>query len=144
MDLTNLQKSTRRPAKRVGRGMGSGKGSHTTGRGQKGQKARGSVRVGFEGTKNKKSLIKRVPMLRGKARQKVWQAKPTILNLQDLADWPEKDAVNIKNLLKAGMCESLKVKILGNGEIKKALTVEVPVSKQAAEKITAAGGKIVS
>lgn len=144
MDLAKLPKITEKPAKRVGRGMGSGKGSHTTGRGQKGQKARGGVRVSFEGTKSKKSLLKRVPMLRGKGRQKVWQEKPEILNLADLADWPEKDAVNVKNLVKSGYIKSLKVKILGEGEVKKALIVEIPVSESAAAKITAAGGKIVS
>lgn len=46
--------------------MGSGKGSHTVGRGQKGQKSRGSVPVIFEGMKMKKSLIKRLPKMRGK------------------------------------------------------------------------------
>jgi ribosomal protein L15 len=52
--------------KRVGRGTGSGKGNHTTGRGQKGQKARTSVNIIFEGYKMKKSLIKRLPKVRGK------------------------------------------------------------------------------
>lgn len=48
--------------------MGSGKGSHTVGRGQKGQKARGSVGVLFEGVKMKKSLLKRLPLMRGKGK----------------------------------------------------------------------------
>jgi len=54
--------------KRLGRGMGSGKGSHTSGRGQKGQKSRGGIHVLFEGVKTKKSLLKRLPLMRGKGK----------------------------------------------------------------------------
>ncbi len=54
--------------KRVGRGMGSGKGSHTVGRGQKGQKTRGKINVLFEGMKVRKSFLKRLPLLRGKGK----------------------------------------------------------------------------
>lgn len=61
-----LPKVVKRGAKRVGRGVGSGKGSHTSGRGQKGQKSRGSINILFEGMKMKKSLIKRLPKMRGK------------------------------------------------------------------------------
>lgn len=48
--------------------MGSGKGSHTTGRGQKGQKSKGKIHVLFEGMKMKKSLLKRLPLMRGKGK----------------------------------------------------------------------------
>lgn len=48
--------------------MGSGKGSHTSGRGQKGQKSRGKIHVLFEGMKMKKSLLKRLPLMRGKGK----------------------------------------------------------------------------
>ena len=60
----------------------------------------------------------------------------------DLADWPAKTPVTEENLIKRGLVEAGPVKILGNGEIKTALTVKVKVSKQAGEKITKAGGKI--
>ncbi len=63
-----LPKIVARGKKRVGRGRGSGKGGHTVGRGQKGQKARGKVGVLFEGMKMKKSLIKRLPLQRGKGK----------------------------------------------------------------------------
>ena len=56
--------------KRIGRGMGSGKGSHTVGKGQKGQKSREQVSISFFGTKMKKSLIKKLPMQRGKGKLK--------------------------------------------------------------------------
>ena len=63
--MIKLPKVTIRPKKRVGRGVGSGKGSHTSGRGQKGQKSRGHINVLFEGMKMKKSLLKRLPKSRG-------------------------------------------------------------------------------
>lgn len=130
MDLSNLPKSVKRPAKRVGRGYGSGKGGHTSGRGTKGQKARGSIPVIFEGTKIKKSFIKRLPLLRGRGRMKPWGKKLTVINLSQLNDWPKGKPV-------VG-----DYKILGGGEIKQALDVKVSVSKSAREKILKAGGKI--
>ena len=144
MNLSKLPKTTSRPKKRVGRGIGSCKGGHTTGRGTKGQKAREKVKLGFEGTKTKKSFVKRLPFLRGKGRFKAWGEKPVILNLRDLADWPVKTPVTIENLIKKGLLEEgvRKVKILGMGEVKIALTVKVPASKQAINKITKADGKM--
>jgi large subunit ribosomal protein L15 len=68
MENFKLPKIVLRRKKRVGRGYGSGKGGHTVGRGQKGQKARGKVGVLFEGVKMKKSLIKRLPLVRGKGK----------------------------------------------------------------------------
>lgn len=66
--MIRLPKVIKRSKKRVGRGVGSGKGSHTSGRGQKGQKSRGKVGVLFEGMKMKKSLLKRLPLMRGKGK----------------------------------------------------------------------------
>src|SRR3972149_1988059 len=63
-----LKKTVKKSKKRLGRGYGSGKGGHTSSRGQKGQKSRGKVGVIFEGYKVKKSLIKRLPLLRGKGK----------------------------------------------------------------------------
>jgi len=59
--------------KRLGRGYGSGKGGHTSGRGQKGQKSRTNLHILFEGLKVKKSTIKKFPLLRGKGK---FLAKP--------------------------------------------------------------------
>ena len=144
MNLDKLPKIVTRSKKRVGRGIGSGKGGHTSGRGTKGQKARETVKLVFEGTKTKKSFIKKLPLLRGKGKFKPWGEKPEIVNLGDLADWPAKTIVTVENLIKKGLIGEgvRKVKILGNGEIKTALTVKVPVSHQAGEKITKAGGKV--
>ncbi len=68
--MIKLPKVKYKTKKRVGRGHGSGKGAHTVGRGQKGQKAREKVHILFEGLKVKKSLIKRLPKLRGKGKFK--------------------------------------------------------------------------
>lgn len=54
--------------KRLGRGYGSGKGGHTSGRGQKGQKSRTKIHILFEGLKVKKSTLKKFPLLRGKGK----------------------------------------------------------------------------
>ena len=70
MSLHTLKNIVGKSKKRVGRGLGSGKGGHTVGRGQKGQKTRGKISPLFEGTKVKKSLIKRLPLLRGKGKLK--------------------------------------------------------------------------
>ena len=68
--MITLPKVKQKTKKRVGRGHGSGKGAHTSGRGQKGQKSRGGVHIIFEGLKVKKSLIKRLPFKRGKGKFK--------------------------------------------------------------------------
>lgn len=145
MELHTLPKIVETKAKRVGRGIGSGKGGHTTGRGNKGQKARETVKLDFEGTKFKKSLLKRVPFLRGKGKFKPW-GKAVVFKLGDFEEWSEKTVVDIDALVKAGYLATVheKVKVLGDGEIKKALIFKVPVSKSAQEKIVAAGGKIES
>jgi large subunit ribosomal protein L15 len=137
MNLTKMPKTVRRSSKRVGRGIGSGKGGHTSGRGSKGQKARGSINFGFEGTKTKKSLVKRLPFLRGRAKLKPWQIKPEIINVGDLADWPADTPVTVENLIKRGLIAqgTKRVKILGTGKIDKPLKIMVPASKGAAEKL---------
>jgi large subunit ribosomal protein L15 len=133
--------------KRLGRGYGSGKGGHTSGRGQKGQKARGSVGILFEGMKMKKSFVKRLPFVRGKLKSHP-TGKMLVLNLKDLKDFPnDLKTVNIQNLVKAGLVDKVKavkygVKILGSGEISQKLRFELPVSEPAALKIKKAGGEI--
>jgi large subunit ribosomal protein L15 len=66
MELTNLKKIVMGTKKRIGRGGGSGKGMHTVGRGQKGQKTRGKIPAWFEG--GQLPLIRRTPFLKGKNR----------------------------------------------------------------------------
>jgi len=137
MDLSHLPKIVARSKKRVGRGMGSGKGSHTSSRGSKGQKARGSIPLIFEGMKMKKSLIKRLPFLRGKAKFKSWGTKPYVINLSDLADWPTKTEVTLENLIKRGVIPAATktVKLLGNGTLKEKLIIKIPTSKSVAKQV---------
>jgi large subunit ribosomal protein L15 len=145
MRLDQLPKIIKKPSKRVGRGYGSGKGGHTTGRGTKGQKSRGKLSPIFEGTKTKKSYIKRLPLLRGRGKLKPWKTRPRIVNLQALSGWPKGRTVTGENLAKQGLLKRYKgepVKLLGSGEIKQALMIEVGVSASAKKKILAAGGKI--
>ncbi len=146
MKLEELPKITKRSGKRVGRGYGSGKGGHTSGRGSKGQKARGKVNLIFEGTKIKKSLLKRLPLWRGKGRFKAHN-KPVVVNVKYLNLLPAKEEVTIETLIKYGIIPDSKVaiygiKILGEGDLSVPLIVKLPVSKGAKEKIEKAGGKV--
>lgn len=93
MNLSRLPTISHRPAKRVGRGRGSGKGGHTTGRGTKGQKSRETIPVTFEGAKFKKSLVKRLPFLRGKGKLKPARRAPQLLSIGDLAKLDRKSVV---------------------------------------------------
>jgi large subunit ribosomal protein L15 len=147
INLNQLPKTNVRPKKRLGRGYGSGKGGHTSGRGQKGQKTRSKLPLYFEGTAMRKSLIRRMPMLRGKLRFKPRGDKPIILNLKDLQSLPKGTTVDIASLIKLKVlppaAKDLSVKILGDGDLKVALNVALPISKAAAAKVIKAGGKVV-
>lgn len=146
MKLNQLSKTTSKSKKRRGRGYGSGKGGHTVGRGQKGQKARSKVKLLFEGTKMRKSLIKRLPMRRGKGRFKSLKKKPIIVNVKFLNLLKDKSEVTVDSLIKNNIvnkeAKTYGVKILGEGELQKALIVKLPVSKGAKKKIEKAGGKV--
>ncbi|HSX48778.1 MAG TPA: 50S ribosomal protein L15 [Candidatus Saccharimonadales bacterium] len=142
----NLPKVVSRRAKRIGRGGGSGKGFHTAGRGQKGQKARTDIHILFEGFKVKKSLIHRLPMHRGKGKFKA-NAKPITINLEALNLLPADSKVTVDSLVKAGIVVASEakiygVKILGDGKLTKKLTVSLPISKSASKKVVAAGGTV--
>lgn len=146
--ISQLPKVSERKKKRVGRGYGSGKGGHTSGRGQKGQKSRRHIGVLFEGIKMKKSLIKRLPLRRGKGRFKATD-KPLIINLDLLDILPSGTKVNLETLIQAQIVDkkdaiAYGVKILGDGEVKKKFTIELPISKSAAKKIEKKGGKVLT
>ncbi|ADY54776.1 LSU ribosomal protein L15P [Syntrophobotulus glycolicus DSM 8271] len=128
--------------KRVGRGNGSGLGN-TAGRGHKGQKARsgGGVRPGFEG--GQMPMARRLPK---RGFTNIFAKEYNIVNLSDLEERFESGAeVTLETLIESGLVKKVLdgVKVLGDGELTKALTVKVnKVSKTAAEKIAAAGGKV--
>lgn len=132
--------------KRVGRGYGSGKGGHTVGRGQKGQKTRGKIGVIFEGVKVKKSFIKRLPFLRGKSKLSS-QAKPVVVkigSLNKLADGSVVDASLLvkEKLVKASDAKKRGIKIVGGGKLEKKLTIKLPVSGSVLKQVESLGGKV--
>ena len=142
MDLSNLKPAagSTKNRKRIGRGPGSGSGK-TSGKGHKGQNARsgGGVKPGFEG--GQMPLQRRLPK-RGftSLNKKVY----ALVNLRDLDAFEAGTVVDIEALGKAGLIGGVKdgVKILADGDIGKALTVQAhKFSKSAADKIEAAGGK---
>lgn len=143
MELNKLPKITKRSKKRLGRGLGGGRGK-TSGRGTKGQRARGKIKLGYEG--GQLPLIKRLPFLRGKSRNISLKHKPVIINVKFLNLLPAKTEVDIKTLVKYGILKEeavgFGVKILGEGDLTKSLIVKLPSSKGARKKIEAAGGKI--
>lgn len=143
MDLHKLPKINHSAKKRVGRGRGSGRGK-TAGRGTKGQKARGKVKSFYEG--GQLALIKRLPLLRGKGRNKPRNSKKLAVNVKYLNLLPAGTVVDNQSLVKYKIINSkflhYKVKVLGDGEITKKLIVRIPCSRGAIDKITKAGGKV--
>jgi large subunit ribosomal protein L15 len=124
---------------RVGRGEGS-KGK-TSGRGNKGTKARYQVRPGFEGGGVR--LVMRTPKLRGfKNPAKVYFQVVNVAQLEEL--YPKGGNVTVADLVaKGAVRKNEAVKVLGNGDISVKLNVSVDkVSRSAAEKIVAAGGSV--
>jgi len=126
--------------KRLGRGTGSGHGGTST-RGVKGQKARtsGGVRPGFEGGQT--PLYRRLPQRRGF--RNVNRKEYAIVNLDDLERFEAGTEVTPDLLVESGIVKKMMcgIKLLGDGELTKALTVRVhKFSKSAEEKVRAAGG----
>ena len=128
--------------KRVGRGTSSGSGK-TSGRGTKGQLARsgGGTRPGFEGGQN--PLVKRLPK---RGFTNIFKKEYAVVNLSDLNSFRAGSVVDIDKLLESGKVRKKAkygLKVLGNGNIEKKLTVKAnKFSKSAKEKIEKAGGKV--
>jgi large subunit ribosomal protein L15 len=141
MNLSNLRapKNATEKRKRVGRGMGSGMGKTST-RGHKGQRSRTGSRMirGFEG--GQMPLHRRMPK---RGFTNIFRKEFNIVSLERLAGLGE-TTITPDVLRKAGVIKGkLPVKVLGDGELKVALTVHAhKFSKTAQEKITKAGGKI--
>jgi large subunit ribosomal protein L15 len=139
MNLSNVRapKKANENKKRVGRGMGSGMGKTST-RGHKGQRSRSGSRMmrGFEG--GQMPLHRRVPK---RGFTNIFRQEYNVVNLEKLVGLG--DTINPDLLRKAGVISTKRpVKILGDGELKSAITVQAhKFSKSAQEKITKAGGK---
>ena len=141
MNIHTLEKTVARSHKRLGRGHGSGRGK-TSGRGTKGQKARGTIPPLFEG--GQLNIIERLPMLRGKQRNKSRVVKPEIIQVSALSVLPAKSTVTLAELKKADIVRSdaRRVKILSGGTLSVTLTVHVPCSEGAKKVIEKAGGSV--
>ena len=138
-DLSPVDGSTH-VGKRKGRGNGSGNGK-TAGRGHKCEKSRsgGGVRVGFEG--GQMPLARRIPK---RGFNNIFAKPLTAINVTALNRFEDGATVNLQVLLDSGVLTKCPygVKILGNGELTKKLTVQATAfSASAKEKIEAAGGK---
>ncbi|MGO4929394.1 50S ribosomal protein L15 [Fundicoccus sp. Sow4_D5] len=132
---------SRQERNRVGRGQGSGNGK-TAGRGSKGQKQRsgGGVRLGFEGGQT--ALFRRIPK---RGFNNVNRKDYAVVNLETLNRFEDGTTVNPALLIEAGIVknELSGIKILGEGQLERKLTVQAAkFSKAAEEAITAAGGSI--
>ncbi len=140
--LSHMPSITHRPKKRIGRGHGSGK-VKTGGRGQKGQKAREKVRYGFEG--GQKMLHHRLPMLRGKGRNKPVNNDVVEVQVSALRQFTRGEEVSLQSLIEKHIVEegTARVKIIGNDPLSESLVVRVPVTKGAKQVIENAGGTVV-
>ena len=144
MDQSNLKPpmGAKHKKKRVGCGDGSGHGTFST-RGCKGQKSRSGrdLRPGFEG--GQLPIIKRLPWTRGFTN--VAKIEYSLVNVSDLRLFDADTVVSLEALVESGLVKiaRLPVKILGNGELDRPLTVKAnKFSATAKSKIEAAGGKV--
>ena len=145
MNLDNIPtiKGATHPTKRLGRGEGSGHGK-TSGKGHKGQKSRsgGGIRIGFEG--GQMPLYRKLP--RRGFNNFNFKTSYQLVNLKQL-DKVDGDIVNRTTLLNSGLIRdnSQAIKLLGDGELSRALTIELDqISASAKAKVEAAGGQIKS
>lgn len=143
MKLSQLIKVTAKGKKRVGRGIGSGKG-RTAGRGSKGQKARGKIPLGFAG--GTLPLYKRLPFKRGLGNPKV-SAKLMPIDTAKLSVFKSGSVVNLQSLIEQGIVkekdgQKYGVKIVGNKKMKVALNVKLSATAAATKVIEQAGGKV--
>jgi large subunit ribosomal protein L15 len=151
LSLSNLEPAQeRKDRKRVGRGLGSGKGRYS-GRGINGQKSRAGshkMRAGFEG--GQMPIHMRVGKLRGSTSKDAMPIGPFMtstvpVNLRDLDKFDAGAEVTPESLVEQGIIKNTKtdVKLLGMGDVSKKLTVRVhAISASAREKIEAAGGTV--
>ncbi|OGE14780.1 50S ribosomal protein L15 [Candidatus Daviesbacteria bacterium RIFCSPHIGHO2_12_FULL_37_11] len=142
MKLNALIKVKFKSKKRVGRGLGSGRGK-TAGRGSKGQKARGKIPPSFIG--GTLPLYKKLPRRKGMGNSK-GLSNPKVVTLSSLNKFSAKTVIDLEKLLEEKIISKRDfkngVKILGNGEIKKPLIIKLPISNKAKGIIEGAGGEV--
>ncbi len=134
-------KGSTKKRKRIGRGVASGWGK-TAGRGTKGHNSRsgGGVRPGFEG--GQMPLHRRLPK---RGFTNIFKKQMVVINVRDLARFEKDSVVDVSALVRSGLVKGQRdgIKLLGQGDIGIALTVQInAVSRSAREKIEAAGGTV--
>ncbi|MFA5932776.1 MAG: 50S ribosomal protein L15 [Microgenomates group bacterium] len=144
MKLDNLLKVNARSAKIIGRGIGSGKGKQS-GRGTKGQKARGKIPVGFIG--GTLPLYKKLPYNRGQRNMKS-RSNALAVPLAKLSVFKNGADVDMQSLIDNRIVSAVDakkrgVKIVGLGAVPEKLIIKLPISEGAGKIIEAAGGKVV-
>ena len=144
MNLHNINKLSQRTAKRVGRGIGSGKGK-TSGRGMKGQKSRGKIPAANVGA----GLIyfKKLPYRRGWGNTKT-SVKPSLVTVEKLNIFATGATVSVATLIENKVVNEKAarkgIKIVSGGQFTgKNIIIEVPVTQSARSVIEQAGGKVV-
>ncbi len=148
MELHTLTKTVEKSKKRMGRGLGSGKGK-TGGRGQKGQKARGKIPAANVG--GGLILYKKLPYKRGWSRaggNPTRTPKPVIVTLAQLNTFKANETVNVETLINKGLVSDKEVakkgvKVLATGEFTLALNLQLPVSAKVKEIVEKNGGKVL-
>lgn len=142
--MINLPAIKQKNKKRVGRGLGSGKGK-TAARGSKGQKARGKIPATFIG--GGLPLYRKLPLRRGKGNPSKSE-KTLVVSVEKLLNFKVKSVVDAETLAKEGIIpqksSGRSIKILGTANLKNSLTVKLPTSKSAKASIERAGGEVVN
>ena len=142
--LSNLPIINIKKKKRLGRGLGSGKGSKS-GRGTtRHQKARESIPLHFEGGQGR--IVKKFPLLRGKGKNNSIKERPFVIDLEKLNKLADNSTVSRETLIKENIItngkENSPIKILANGQLKKKLIVKLPVSEKVKEAVEKLGGQV--
>ncbi len=135
--LSRLPKTVAKSKKRVGRGLGSGRGAKS-GRGiTRHQRAREAIPLHFEGGQGR--MVKRFPLLRGKGRNKSIKTKPIIVTLSQLDVFSTGEKVTVDALIKKNIVNKKAlitgVKLLKSGKLTKKLIVEIAMSKSAKQAV---------
>ncbi len=145
MQLNELNKHIQKSRKRLGRGIGSGRGK-TSGRGMKGQKARGKIPAAFVG--GSLPLYKKLPYRRGWGNRQV-SSKHVLIKTSQLSNFKNNAVISTQTLIESGLVTSSEaskkgVKITADTALANSLKVEVSVTKKAQEFIETAGGVVMS
>lgn len=144
MKLHKIPKTTTSKSKRLGRGYGSGKGGHTTKRGQKGQKSRGKIPQWFVGASW--VWFKRLPMLKGKGKFKPLGKTVKIITLTQLNKYKTGEIIDKQALVKYGILTKSeilqnRVKVVSTGKLEKKVKLAIPASKSVIKTVKKLGGE---